>query len=476
MGLFLSGRMNAAVLILVLVLGSWTGNILSVSGSDWVTAWYDETITVPCLGAADGTRNIVFIKWKYEKDDGSAADLLVKQIRSNKQTIQATDGYATRVGLDASYSLLISRATLRDQKTFTCMVVSAVNIREFPVQVYVHKKPSVEILDKADFLLKDKLTTVGTCVASDSNPPANVTWWKDGSLLEHDGKGVSVTPSLQLNPSTGLSTTSSVLRFSSSRADAGAVFSCVSEFLETREEVTLDALPVHYPSENVTLQVLTRPPIVEGINVTLRCHGDGNPPPTSFLFTFQGRKTLVENRDSLTLPSVRRDDAGQYGCSLPGDEGLQDSQTVHDRDLDRDLSPPGLVLKLLGQNLTLRVQKNSSEETAVRWTKDGDPLQQLELTNLSYDDAGRYTVEGSVPGVRRQQSFQLLVEGPPVISRLTRDQDPDQPTLKTVICEAEADPEPRFTWSLNTTVVSLDQGLSLIRGLILDQGLSLIRV
>ncbi|KAM6907583.1 CD166 antigen homolog [Xenentodon cancila] len=425
----------------------------SFEGTETVTAWYDQTITAPCPGAAAEIQNIVFIKWKYVKDDGTAADLLVKQVRSNQVTIQATDGYAQRVSIDDKYSLLITKASLRDQKTFTCMVVSPVDIKEYLVQVFVHKKPFVQVLDKSEVLLKDKLTTVGTCMAADANPAANITWRKDGKLLAADGKAVVLTPSLKLNPATGLSTTSSTLQYAASKEDADAIFTCVSTYELLNQELSLEPFPVHYPSENITLQVLSRTPIVEGNNVTLKCHGDGNPPPTSFLFHFQGRKTLVENSDSYTLTSISREAAGEYRCSLLDNKGPQGIQTILVNYLDLDLSPSGKVLKVVGENLSVTIQKNSSEEAPVLWTKDGKTVEKLEFNTLTYADAGVYMFEVSVPGLRRQRSFELLVEGKPVITNLTESTDADRPTHKNVTCEAEAIPEPQFTWSINATAV-----------------------
>lgn len=78
-----------------------------------------------------------------EKEDGSPGDLLIKQARSNKATVQATDSYAQRVSIDDDLSLLITGASLNDQKTFTCMVVSESNLLEYPVSVLVHSKMAI---------------------------------------------------------------------------------------------------------------------------------------------------------------------------------------------------------------------------------------------------------------------------------------------------------------------------------------------
>lgn len=75
-----------------------------------------------------------------EKPDGTPGDLLIKQAHSNQATIQATDDYAQRVSIDDKYNLLITQATLKDQKIYTCMVVSDVNLMEYSVTVFVSSK------------------------------------------------------------------------------------------------------------------------------------------------------------------------------------------------------------------------------------------------------------------------------------------------------------------------------------------------
>lgn len=75
-----------------------------------------------------------------EKDDGTPGDLLIKQVRVDQPTIQATDDYAGRISTDEKSNLLISLASLEDQRTFTCMVVSDTNLQEFPVTVVVYSK------------------------------------------------------------------------------------------------------------------------------------------------------------------------------------------------------------------------------------------------------------------------------------------------------------------------------------------------
>lgn len=79
------------------------------------------------------------------KDDGTPGDLLIKQARNDQATVQATDDYAQRISIDDKFNLLITQASLKDQKTFTCMVVSDADLMEFPVSVLVYSKLKIDI-------------------------------------------------------------------------------------------------------------------------------------------------------------------------------------------------------------------------------------------------------------------------------------------------------------------------------------------
>lgn len=53
------------------------------------------------------------------------------------------------------------------------------------------------------------------------------------------------------------------------------------------------------PPENVSLQIMSEGPIVEGENVTLKCQADGNPAPTSFYFHIKVSQKPEILRDKL---------------------------------------------------------------------------------------------------------------------------------------------------------------------------------
>lgn len=442
-----SSAAAAAVFLLLSVV--CVGTLPQALGTGSLTATYGEVIVIPCNGGAPLPQDLMFVKWKYEKEDGTAGDLLIKQVSQDQATIQATDDYAQRVSIDDKSSLHITQGSLKDQKTFTCMVVSGSNLMEYPVSVIVHKKPSsVQIMDKSAVLQKDKATTVGTCVAADANPAATITWKKDGKLLVADGKAVVITPSVKMDPATGLSTTSSTLMYAASKEDDTAVFTCVSTHELTSQNTDLEPFPVHYPSEKVSLQILSKGPIVEGDNVTLKCFADGNPPPTSFFFHIKGQKMPVENSDTYTLTDISREAVGEYKCSLADNEKMEASENIVVSYLDLTLTPTGEVVKTVGHNLSVKMEKTASGDAEVTWTKNGMTTKEPVFSKLTYADAGVYECQVSMTGITRRQSFKLVVEGKPVIISLNKHRSGDN---KVLTCVAEGVPEPTFQWSVNGT-------------------------
>ncbi|KAI4813532.1 hypothetical protein KUCAC02_002771, partial [Chaenocephalus aceratus] len=255
-------RMDSTAVLLLLTVTA--GTLLHALGTESVTALYGETIVVPCNDGAPAPEDLMFVKWKYEKDDGTPGDLLIQQARSSEATVQATDQYAPRVSIDHKLSLRITQASLRDQKTFTCMVVSGSNLMEYPVTVSVCKEPSsVQIMDRSAALQKDRATAVGTCVAADAHPAATITWKKNGKPLVADGKnnrrisltlplkdaiiniGVGHMFSMKLDPASGLSPSSSTLQYAASKEDNVSVFSCMSTHQLTNQEAELEPFPIH---------------------------------------------------------------------------------------------------------------------------------------------------------------------------------------------------------------------------------------
>ncbi|XP_057176270.1 CD166 antigen homolog A isoform X1 [Triplophysa rosa] len=418
-----------------------------------VTALYGETIEVPCNEGNNKPEGLIFTKWKYIKDDDSAGDLLVKHPQKDEATVSATDGYKNRVSIAENSSLLIAQGSLADQRVFTCMVVSLTNLEEYSVEVKVYKIPSAPVIkNKAKELENGKLTTLGECVAESGNPAADLIWMKNNQPLMDDGKTIIIKSTVTKDPATHLSSTSSSLQYTASKEDMASQFTCMAKHVLGPDQVSsAEIFPIHYPTEKVSLQVLSPSPIREGDNITLKCQADGNPPPTSFNFNIKGQRVTVTNKDIYTITGVTRADSGVYKCSLLNKDEMESTQIVTVSFLDVSLSPKGNVVKKVGESLVVSLEKNSSAEAKVTWTKDKRTLDKLpSFSNLTYSEAGLYECDVSIEGIRRTFFFKLTVEGTPKIRSLTKHRSTDG-KHKVLTCEAEGSPQPDVLWSVNGT-------------------------
>nr|XP_046245332.1 CD166 antigen homolog isoform X2 [Scatophagus argus] len=426
------------------------------SGLVTVTGLYGETLEIPCNNGALKAEDAQLTKWKYDKGEGLSGDLLVKQKNQNV-SISATDEYKGRVSMAENSSLLLSAVKLLDQRTFTCMVVAAADIAEYPVNVVIYKKPAdLKISKTAEELEIGKLAKLGTCVAQDANPAANITWLKNNKPLVADGKGISIQSSVKVDPVTGLSTTSSTLEYSAIKEDADSQFTCSTQHPVGAELLSSPVtFNITYSTENIVLQVIAQDPLVEGDSVTLKCVADGNPAPTSFNFNLKGELVKVENADTYTITNVSRNTTGEYKCSLIDDPKMEASKDITVKYLDINLSPSGNIVKSAGETLDLKLLIDASEESKVSWTKDNVKLDKVpKFTKLAYSDSGRYECVVKMGLLSRKASFELVVEGAPIIRQLFKKRGEDG-QHKVLICEAEGSPKPAVSWSINGT--SLDE-------------------
>ncbi|KAM9455394.1 CD166 antigen homolog A isoform 1-T1 [Clarias gariepinus] len=423
------------------------------SSMEKVIAMYGDTIKVPCNNGDNKPADLMFTKWKHSSENGTSGDILVKQAQKDEAKITATDTYKTRASIGSDSSLQISHAVLDDQRIFTCMVVSMSNLNEYPVEVEVHKRPSApEFRNKASRLDDGKLTPLGECVATGANPPAEIVWVKNNKSLEADNKLIIISSSITKDSVTGLSTTTSRLQYTAGKQDATSKFACVVKHVTGPDQMSApEIFSIHYPTEKVNLQVLSPGSIKEGDDVTLKCQADGNPPPTSFNFHIKGKKVPVTNSDVYKLPSINRADSGEYKCSLIDNENMQASANITVTYLDLNVIPTGKIQKMVGESLEVKVDKNSSSEATVVWTKNNVKLDKLpNFSSLTYNNAGFYMCEVSVAGIKRNASFKLDVEGVPVIKSLRKERSTDG-KAKVLVCEVEGSPEPEVSWSVNGT-------------------------
>ncbi|KAL7848650.1 hypothetical protein SRHO_G00202730 [Serrasalmus rhombeus] len=423
-----------------------------VSGLQTIVGQYGETVEVPCNKGNAKAEDIFITKWKYTKADSSTGDLLVKSGSQNAIASSDVD-YVGRVNLTKDLSLRIAQAKLSDQKIFTCMVVIGTDIFEYPVQVKIEKAPSAPtITNQATKMEMGKLTTLGECSTKDANPAANIIWLKNNIPLVADEKVIKLTTDVQTDKTTGLLSTFSKLEYAAVKEDLNAKFACAVQHKSLASDLVSAPVTfvINYPTEKVSLQVISADPIKEGDNVTLKCKADGNPPPSSYSFHIKGKKVKIENSDMYTLTSVTRASTGEYKCSLVDNDTIANSASITVMYLDINMTR-GKIVKHLDESFEATLTVNAAGVPQVSWSKNNAKLNAPpKFDKLKYSDSGVYECVVSMAGIIRKASFELIVQGAPVINKLTKRRSNDG-NFKVLSCEAEGSPKPTVQWSINGT-------------------------
>ncbi|KAJ6662668.1 hypothetical protein lerEdw1_011308 [Lerista edwardsae] len=445
-------------------------------GLNTVNTVYGDTIILPCR--IEVPDDLMFGKWKYEI--ANKAPVFIAFRSATKKNVQYDDvpEYKDRLSLSENYTLSINNARIGDEKRFVCMLVTEDNVFEEPTIVKVFKQPSQpEIVSQANFLETQQLKTLGECIAKDGYPEGNLTWYKNGIVLQPVEGAVVISEQANVDKASGLYTVTSVLEYKPTKEDTNAQFTCTVSYygpigLETirSESAVFD---IHYPTEKVTIEVLSkRNTIKEGDNITLKCSGNGNPPPQEFLFYIQGESEPIRSSSLYVLADVRRNATGEYRCSLT-DGSLLDSTTItvhlltfYPVDLDLSLTPSGEVIKRIGEALPVSCTISSSRNATVFWMKDNTRMRTSpSFSSLQYQDAGNYicaTNLQEVEGLKKKQTLTLIVEGKPQI-RMTKRTSSDG-TYKTISCIVEGYPKPAVQWTSSGSIINQTEETRYING------------
>uniref|UniRef100_A0ABM5FX56 CD166 antigen isoform X3 n=1 Tax=Pogona vitticeps TaxID=103695 RepID=A0ABM5FX56_9SAUR len=438
-------------------------------GLHTVNTVYGDTIILPCH--LEIPNDLMFGKWKYEIANKPSEFIAFRS--ATKKNVQYDDvpEYKDRINLSENYTLSINNARISDEKKFVCMLVTEENVFEQPTIVKVFKQPSQpEIVSRAEFLETEQIKMLGQCVAKDGYPQGSLIWFKNGVVMQPVDGTVIIYEQTNVDKASGLYTLVSSLEYKATKDDTDVQFTCTVTYFGPAGQETIRSEPVvfdiHYPTERVKIEVISQKnTIKEGDNITLKCSGNGNPPPQEFLFYIPGEPEPIRTSSLYALIDVRRNASGEYRCSLT-DESLMDSIIITVHYLDLSLIPNGEVVKQIGEALPVSCTISSSRNATISWLKDNARLRSIpSFSSLQYQDAGNYICETTlqeVEGLKKRQILTLIVQGKPQIKMSKRTSTDG--SYKTVACHVEGFPKPAVQWTSTGGVINKAKETKYING------------
>uniref|UniRef100_A0A672QI26 Cell surface glycoprotein MUC18-like n=1 Tax=Sinocyclocheilus grahami TaxID=75366 RepID=A0A672QI26_SINGR len=432
---------------------------------DRVDVFLKGQAEIPCIYTLKEPAKMIVWFTKWPGRDQSRRRIYYYD--DQNEIIEEGSEYAGRIKVTHSHEpqnargsaiLIIDNVQLSDQREFICTVLNvSTDSAEGHTRLQIFNSPSLPVIEGMHTGISvtvEEPSKVAHCKVDDGYPRPNITWYKDRFPLQQSDGEVKTMESVTTKPNS-LLTVDSELYIKVKRTDEDALFYCeVKYFVPGGVRMTESKkinITVYYPTTEVTMSV--NPPdrlIKEGDTVEIRCEGNGKPQPF-FDFTHNGEMLLLEN--------VKRSSSGTYVCqSIDFDTNTvaEDSINMTVHYLDHIVVTPEETVLDQGEDLTLTCNALSSLPTQTAWYKDGMRLVErhvLELNNASYDTAGMYMCEVTVPSLpelREQKSVQISVRGKPKITEEIA-VGPVNMADRSVnlTCYAEGYPFPTITWTLS---------------------------
>ncbi|XP_067326881.1 cell surface glycoprotein MUC18 [Anolis sagrei] len=452
---------------------------LEVFTPETVEAEIGKTALIECRFSVPENANYTYVHWHVmEKHSRKLIISMIQNVEQNKDP-----KYKDRLSILPNFSLKISDVHLKDAKVYVCQVgLGSLGAGENRTELRVSKAPEPPVIQKTDggIMASDSENhEIAKCISRNGFPASTVTWYKDDELLTENGQDIDIRIAL-IKESNGLVTVQSTLLAQVTKEDRSALFHCQVDYYLAGTNKTFKSesfqINIHYPSENISLVMETRNPVVkEGDNVTLRCEADGNPAPE---YTFSRFKEGNEEDlphvlgGKLSFLDISRNESGTYMCKTFDLQTFQElnatvnlfvnyldvptiaAATLKQRKHQWEWDPSKLKHLSEGDSVLLTCSAAGSQPVEYQWEKKGELIEtgdQLNLTRVTYMETGDYTCRAAMPdlpGLSRSKSVSLAVHA---IPQLTPQKDllqVKEGELLNLTCSAFSVPKPKLSWSV----------------------------
>ncbi|VEN63224.1 unnamed protein product [Callosobruchus maculatus] len=316
------------------------------------------------------------------------------------------------------------------------------------------------------------------CDSSSSNPPAKLSWWREGIPVQ--GKLNGTKPGLH-----GGTVSTIEMKLNVTEEMNGIVYTC---------QATNEALErsVH---DSITLQVLYKPVFdknneesvtgIENEPLIISLKADGNPTNIAYTWTKDGlpitqessstgNERIVSDGSTLNITRLSRHDAGTYTCEALNSQGSSVATfnvTVQYPASIIQTSENVVVNPKEDATLSCTADGNPLADDTITWKRDDFPefaartsimydkngTSYLRVSGVMREDLGVFTcIANNGVGNSTSKDVMLIVKHKPEI-----DEGPqymkfasDAGNTGKLVCRSQASPLARYTWARNGTPIT----------------------
>ncbi|XP_067260314.1 B-cell receptor CD22-like [Chanodichthys erythropterus] len=294
---------------------------------------------------------------------------------------------------------------------------------------YPPENPVISISPSGEIVSGDSVTLI---CSSDSNPPAEINWFKGRTFI---GSG-------------------RIYNISKISSDDSGEYKCRS--INEHGEKYSDAvtLNIMHPPKYAFLSISPSGEIVSGDSVTLICSSDSNPPAE--ISWFKGG-TFVGSGRIYSISKISSDDSGEYKCRSRNKHGEKYSDAVTlnvmypPRNVSASISPSDEIME--GDPVTLNCSSDSNPPAEISWFKGGTfegSGRIYSISKISSDDSGEYKCRSrNKHGEKYSDAVTLNVMYPPrnVSVLINGSGEIVSGDSVTLICSSDSNPPAlNFSW------------------------------
>ncbi|KAL1281361.1 hypothetical protein QQF64_000164 [Cirrhinus molitorella] len=295
---------------------------------------------------------------------------------------------------DTNNELLLQSVRREDAGRYSCALHGHTYISPdvYLNVTYAPKSISVSISPSGEIVEGDSVTL--SC-SSDSNPPAEISWFKGGMFV---GSG-------------------RIYSISKISSDHSGEYKCkaINKHVEKLSDTV--TLNIMYAPKSISVSISPSGEIVEGDSVTLSCSSDSNPPAE---ISWLKEVMSVGSGRIYSISKISSDHSGEYKCKSINKHGEKDSDTVT---IDVMYPPRSVSVSIIqsgqiweGDSVTLICSSDSNPPAEIIWFKENQSSSVGSGQSFSALQSGRFYCEAhNQHGSQRSDAVTVIVKGRLVI-------------------------------------------------------------